>query len=199
MINPFLISNAHTRLDANLLANPRARNHVANSLNKHHTSTKSKMYLQLLAFWHNISIQISIVWNVGKQMLRDALGPAPISYYLLQDGRVLPTTIILPQTILTTSYVFDPHSSRLMLYGSDPAQRYRRLPTIAANFNHPSTGNVDISDWLGEIRAHPVPDLPIKQVLTLWSLTQNRFVPLSDGVQVSVTKNDGETDMITFE
>lgn len=132
-------------------------------------------------------------------MLRNALGPTPISYILLQDGRVLPTCIEIPQAVLTTSYVFDPASQRLTQHNSDPNQRHRRLPTIAASFNHPSTGNVDISDWLGEIRAYPVPDLPIKQILTLWSFTQNMYVPLSDGVQVSITKNDGETELITFD
>lgn len=85
------------------------------------------------------------------------------------------------------------------LSNTDPEVRHRRLHVIAANFSHADTGPVDISDWVGEIRAFPVPELPVKQLLTLWSLVHHQYVPLSGGAQVNVTKNDGETDLITLE
>jgi hypothetical protein len=174
-------------------------NPSANHLNKL-AITKSKMWLQLLAFWHQLTIATAIVWNAALTKIRTAVGPAPVEYYLLEDGRVLPSSIVLPVSTHSSTYLYNPHSHRLSLLSNiDPSARFRRLDTIALSFNHPSTGEVDISDWLGEVRAHPVPDLPVKQLLSLWSLAHHRYVPLSDGVQVSVTKNDGETDLITFE
>jgi hypothetical protein len=164
------------------------------------TESKSKMWLQLLAFWHQLMVYSTIVWNATLAKIRTAVGPAPVNYVLLEDGRVLPDSIQVPDEVRSSTYLYDSHSHRLsLLSNNDPAARFRRLHVIAASFNHQSTGEVDISDWLGEVRAHPVPDLPVKQLLTLWSLTHHRYVPLSEGVQVSLTKSDGETDLITFE
>lgn len=157
------------------------------------------MLLTLLAFWYQILNYLTFVWNVAKSQLRLALGPAPQNYYLLQEGRVLPTTIRLPHSELNNAYIYDTNTLRLYKNNTPQEMRFRRLPYIAASFNHVSTGLVDISDWLGEIRANPVPELPLKQLLTLWSLTHNQYVPLSNGVQVSITKNDGETELIIFD
>ena len=157
------------------------------------------MRLSILAFWHNITICLTRVWNVGKQRLRQALGPAPQQFLLLSDGRVLPDTMNLPESIMATVFIYDPLSLRIFQRSTPNTVRFRQLPYIAAGFNHPSTGEVDISDWVGEIRANPVPELSVKQLLTLWSYAHNRYVPLSDGVQVSITKNDGETDLITLD
>jgi hypothetical protein len=158
------------------------------------------MWLQLLAFWHNFMTLTTNVWNEGKQYLRSILGPAPQTYTLLQDGRVLPGVIALPESVRATSYLYVPETHRISaVENADPNARYRRLSYIAASFQHPSVGNVDISDWLGEIRAYPLPELSVKQLLTLWGLTQNMYVPLSGGVQVTITKSDGETDLIAFE
>jgi hypothetical protein len=157
------------------------------------------MLFTLLAFWHNVSVYLAGVWDETKTKLRSWLGPEPMNYYLLQDGRVLPSLINLPPSLAATTHLFNPRNHRMTALNSEPDARHRRLNVIAANFSHPDTGNIDISDWVGEIRAHPVPELSIRQLLSLWSLTHNRFVPFSGGTQVSVTKNDGETDLITLE
>jgi hypothetical protein len=157
------------------------------------------MLLTLLAFWHQTSTYLTFVWNVAKSQLRLALGPAPQNYYLLQDGRVLPTTIRLPDSELNNAFIYDPNTLRLYQNNTPQDVRFRRLPYLAASFDHVNTGLIDISDWLGEIRANPVPELPLKQLLTLWSLVHNQYVPLSNGVQINVTKNDGETDLIIFD
>ena len=162
--------------------------------------TKSKMWLQLLAFWHTTSVYLSNVWDVAKTKAREWLGPAPQYFYLLQDGRVLPSSVSLPNSLADSTHMYNPFTHKMtLLTNTDPDVRHRRLHVIAANFSHADTGNVDISDWVGEIRANPVPELPIRQLLTLWSLVHNRYVPFSGGVQVSITKNDGETDLITFD
>ena len=156
------------------------------------------MYLQLLAFWHAVTVWWQATLESAKAHIRTAVGPAPIRYTLLEDGRVLPATIELPMTVRNNAYVYDPATQRLS-QGATEGVRFRRLPTIALSLTHPSVGTLDLSDWVGDLRAHPVPELSAKQLLTLWSLAQNRYVPLSDGAQVILTKNDGETDLITFE
>ena len=157
------------------------------------------MLLTLLAFWHRLTNYLATVWDEAKQSMRVALGPAPQNFHLLSDGRVLPSSIPLPTLVLATAYVYDPNTLRISQQNAPPDARYRRLPYIAANFQHPITGEVDISDWLGEIRANPVPDLQPKQVLSLWALSHNRYVHLSDGAQATFTKSDGETDNVVFE
>jgi hypothetical protein len=158
------------------------------------------MWLQLLAFWHTTSIYLASVWDAAKTKARDWLGPAPQNFYLLQDGRVLPSSVPLPSTLTATTHLYDPRTHKMTaVTNTDPDARHRRLNIIAANFSHADTGPVDISDWVGEIRAFPVPELPVRQLLTLWALVHNQYVPLSGGAQVNVTKNDGETDLITLE
>ena len=150
------------------------------------------MILHLLALWYRLTNAATNVWNAGISYLRTCIGPAPASYYLLNDGRVIPASIALPQSLTSTTYLYNPHTNRLThLEHLNHDGRHRRLPIIAASFEHESTSLIDISEWIGEIRAHPTPEVNIKQLLTLWSLVHNRYVPLSDGVNISVTKNDG--------
>ena len=157
------------------------------------------MLLTLLAFWHRATIFMAHVWDTAKTQIRSWIGPEPQNYYLLQDGRVLPSSVALPASLNSTTHLYDPRSQRMTALNAEADARHRRLSIIAANFSHPDTGAVDISDWVGEIRAFPVPELPVRQLLTLWSLVHHRYVPLSGGVQVNVTKNDGESDLITLE
>jgi hypothetical protein len=158
------------------------------------------MFLQLLAFWHRLTLVFTAHLESWKHSVRTWIGPEPQRYSLLQDGRVLPATLQLPTEIQMSTFVYDPATHRIEgAVNADPAARYRRLPLIAGSLQHTSIGTIDISDWLGEIRAHPVPDLPIRQILTLWSLVHNQYFPLSDGAQATITKNDGETDLITFD
>lgn len=159
------------------------------------------MWIQLLAFWHTVTVYYEALKAQTQQKLREWLGPAPESFYLLVDGRVLPSSYVLPQSVLETSHTFDPRTQRIQPAAAqqEPEGRWRRLPFIAGSVSHPSIEPIDFSDWLGDIRANPVPELPVKQILTLWSAVHHRYVPLSGGVQVTVTRSDGETDMITYE
>jgi hypothetical protein len=54
-----------------------------------------------------------------------------------------------------------------------------------------STGTTDISEWVGEIRACPIPEfLTVKQILLLWSFVHETHLSLQD-VTVGVVKDDG--------
>ena len=158
------------------------------------------MIIYLLAFWHRLTLHLANVWNTGLNYVRQKLGPPSISFWLCDDGQVIPSTITLPPAAASNAYLFDPNNNRLTHFlhlGHDG--RHRSLNIIAANFEHPTIGRIDISDWIGEIRAHPTPDLHIRQLITLWSHVHNHYVPQNGGVSVCFTKNDGETQYVTFD
>lgn len=158
------------------------------------------MLLQLLAFWHRLTIFMNIVWRKGIAAIRKLIGPAPTNYYLLQDGRVLLDTTLLPQEIAAETYLYNPETQKITTVAApDPEGRFRRLNYLAASVTHHTIGNIDISEWLGEIRANPVPELNVKQIFLLWAAQHHRYMPLSNGVQFTITKSNGETDVITFE
>jgi hypothetical protein len=159
------------------------------------------MLLQLLAFLHRLTIYGQSVWNATKQKIREKIGPQPQAFYLLSDGQVIPSTVNISHTFQANTYVYNPDNYRITLAFSEtePNARFRRLPYIAGNIQHEGIGTIDISDWLGELRAHPIPDLHIKQLIVLWSLVHNQYVPFTNGLQVTITKNDGETDCVIFE
>jgi hypothetical protein len=158
------------------------------------------MWVQLLAFWHNFTVLTASIWEETKAKARTWLGPAPESFYLLTDGRVIPSSHAIPAEITPATFYYDPRTHRIAgAANREPEGRWRRLPYIAGNIRHRTIADIDISDWLGDIRANPVPDIPIKQLLILWSAVNHQYIPLSDGVQISITKSDGETDLITYE
>ena len=156
----------------------------------------------LLAFlsYLNVFYTHLVAWSeAAKSQLRTWLGPAPQNYYLLADGRVIPTTTQLPQQEITTAQLFEVQSNRLVP-ASNPIQqgRFRPIPFVSAVVNHPIYGATDLTDWIGELRANPVPNLRIQQLLHLYSLVHNVFVPIR-GVTVNVVKNTGEEEIIQIE
>lgn len=156
--------------------------------------------LQVLAWCERSSVVIQERWEVLKQALRHWLGPEPQQFYLLADGHVLPTTMEIPESLHATTYIFDPHTNHMVL-ASNPAPegRFRRLPYVALSVQDEIVGNIDLTEWIGELRANPVPsDMPVKQLLTVWSLVHNRYVPLSGGVRVDVVGADGEERVETL-
>lgn len=156
----------------------------------------------LLAFlsYLNVFYTHLVAWSeVAKSQLRTWLGPAPLNYYLLADGRVVPTSTQLPQQEVATANLFEVQSNRIVP-ASNPAPqgRFRPIPFVSAVVNHPVYGATDLTDWIGELRANPVPDLRIQQLLQLFSLVHNVFVPIR-GVTINVVKNDGEEDILHFD
>lgn len=122
------------------------------------------------------------------------MGHPEIDYYLLTDGRVIPTTIDIPDSIKDRTFLFKPQTKKIVQANDlEPEGRFRRLPCISLTVTHNSVGTIDISDWLGEIRANPVPPpIPIKQLLHLWSIVHHQYIPLCSGTVVHMTMNDGD-------
>lgn len=157
------------------------------------------MYMKLLAFYEQVYVFTKYYSEIGKYYARQWLGPAPQNYLLLADGQVLPSVTQLPSTVTASTHLYDSSTNRITCISNpSPEGRYRPLQYISMRIESEIVGNIDMSDWLGEIRANPVPNLSIKQILSLWSLTQNTYVPFDGKTSVFVTKNNGFDDTVIF-
>lgn len=158
------------------------------------------MLLAFLSFLNTVSIYLSNCADQAKNALRIWLGPAPQNYYLLADGRVIPASIPLPAQESQSAHLFEVQSNRISSAASpNPVGRFRPIPFVSATVDHSVYGITDLSDWIGELRANPVPqNLGILQLLQLYSVVHNVFVPIR-GVAINVVKNDGEEETIRID
>jgi hypothetical protein len=153
------------------------------------------MYLVLLAYLERFILFLTALWATTKSLLRTALGPAPTNYHLLADGRILPSSIAIPAAAADSTLLFDVQSNHITSMAHPvPEGRFRRLPYVSLRVEHDTVGAIDMSDWVGDLRANPVPSpesLGLKQLIQLWSHVHNRYVPLR-GARVVSTGSDGE-------
>jgi hypothetical protein len=146
------------------------------------------MWLSLLAFYERASSFIKYYVDTTKTYARYYLGPEPLNYYLFRDGRILPTSVAIPDGI--DCFVFDTKTMQITQRDNPtPNGRFRALPYLGI-----SVGTLDISDWLGEIRANPVYPFRPHQLLELWSLVHQTYVNLDLAVQV--IHSDGREEII---
>lgn len=138
-------------------------------------------------------------WELSKQYLRSWLGPEPMKLYILKDGSVLPSTLLLPTDMEDEAYIFCPNTNQITsLQNPTPEGRFRPLPYIGIQFNAVSN-SVDISDWLGEIRANPIPpNITVEQIVRVWMFVHNRYISLKN-TKAHIVKNDGTEEDFTFE
>jgi len=128
--------------------------------------------------------------------LRTFIGPEPQNYYLLADGRVTPTNVTLPRDILENAFLFNYRKNRLTKAGETLTEgRFKpAVPYLSVVIKQPLTTDIDLSEWVGELRANPVPEtLPLKQLVTLWSYINSRYVPLSYTLETINANGDYET------
>jgi hypothetical protein len=183
---------------ARIIVRPAAAVVDLNSTNL--SKNNQTMMLQGLAYYEQLSVLVKDYLSAAASYARKQLGPEPQSYYLLSDGQVLPTTTILPESVFKQAYVYDPHTLRITLASyTTPEGRFKRLPYIALQVCHPDTETIDMSDWLGEVRANPVPELDVKQLVVLWSYVHRQYVPIfSGGATIKSTNGDGEESSVTL-
>ena len=156
--------------------------------------------IEFVAWYERISVITQNIWETIKQETRTWLGPAPVQLVLLADGRILPATIQLPSAVQDTAFLFDATTNRIRKLGPDGVAegRFRRLPYVSLRVEHPSLGSIDLSDWVGGLRANPVPaSLSIQQLILLASLSLHRYIPIS-GATVHITNDEGEERVEEF-
>jgi len=146
--------------------------------------------LSAIAFYERVSVYLQELWEYTKGETRTWLGPAPVRLVLLADGRILPATVDLPASVQETAFFYDAGTHRIAKIGHPPEGRFRRLPYVSLRVEHPTEGTVDLSDWIGGLRANPVPTLPLTQLLLLASLSLHRYIPIA-GATLYTTDDEG--------
>lgn len=151
--------------------------------------------MQFLAFYERATTFVQGHWEIAKTHLRAWLGPEPQKWYLLADGRVLPSAVMLPPSVTATTYCFDPSTNRMTLNGATEG-RFRPMAYLSLAIEEEGVGITDISDWIGELRTNPAPvAIPVEQLITLWSLVHNQYVPMTH-IMIRYTKADGSEDTV---
>lgn len=125
-----------------------------------------------------------------KTYLRSWLGPVPCSYQILSDGRVLPSTLTLPLSLLETAYTYVPDSVILQQFNS--SARTRRLSWVAVEVE-----GTDLSDWIQSIRWSGTTEPSLPSLVTLWSLIHQQVFPLR--TVIKGTKNTAEEVQFPYE
>lgn len=152
-------------------------------------------YIQILAMAEQILTQVAPYWEYAKQEARNWLGPAPIRFFLMPDGRVLPSSIVLPDDAKEGVFVYDPFSKRITKLLGTEEGRFKQLPYLGIVLKM-QRDEIDISEWVGDIRAFPIPEcITAKQILTLWSSTQHKYISFVNA-NISIVKSDGTEETL---
>jgi hypothetical protein len=115
----------------------------------------------------------------------------------------LPATVQLPYEYEydseTNIFIFYSETKRIAnLKNTTMEGRFRPLEYLGIQINFPNE-SIDISDWLGELRVNPATlRLSLKQILMLWFLTQNRYVPVEKST-LHVVRADGTEEDIAWK
>jgi len=149
--------------------------------------------LEFIAWYERASQWIYQGVEYVKQETRALLGPGPTQHILLADGRILPATVSIPAAVQETAYLYDEQTNRISSMGPAPEGRFRRLPFVSLRVEHPVFGTTDLTEWIGAIRANPVPVLPIQQILHLASLNLGRYIPIQGATIHRVNDEGTET------
>jgi len=152
----------------------------------------TQLSIHCLIWYGRISLWCSSLTESFKQSIRQWVGPAPCSYHLLPDGRVLPSTIALPVSLQSTSYTYTPDSTILTTPLCDEI-RSQRFSWIAVEIEE-ETGRTDISDWIQSLRWKGRIQPSLHGVLLLWSFLNQRALAIRT---IHVVKNTGEEEHIT--
>jgi len=140
--------------------------------------------------YERITSYCSFLSKTCKTYLRSWLGPAPCSYRLLSDGRVIPSTVSLPLSLLETAYTYSLDSA--VLQQSNVTTRAKRLSWVAVELE-----GTDLSDWIQSLRWSGTTEPSLPTLVTLWSLIHQQVFPLR--TVIKGTKNTTEEVQIPYE
>lgn len=153
--------------------------------------------LSLLAAYNTLTVFLAQKQTIAASWLRGMLGPEPQHWILLQDGRITPAILPLPARIQESAYIYNIQTNHLTKMDGAVPGRHRPLSILALQIQHTDVGSIDISDWVGELRMFPQRDIPPRQLVELWGISQNRYVPIEDA-HVVVTRNDGTVETVAL-
>ena len=134
--------------------------------------------------WYGrITNYCSSIYEISLNKVRAWVGPLPQSYHVLTDGRVVPSTLILPSSLLGTHYEYIPEEH--VLRQSLSTARSRRISYIAVEVE-----GYDLSDWIQDLRWVGSAEPSLHSLVTLWGLIHQRV--FAYGSIVHATKNTAE-------
>lgn len=153
------------------------------------------MFVELLAAYYRATVFLNTWCEYTKGKIRTFVGPAPQNYYLCPNNRILPSTLHNVPTI-PSIYLYNAFTQKITtIENQAPVGRFRPLPILSLRLEHDEYGTIDMSDWITEIRANPIPACNVKQWIELWGLTQNKFVPI-DNIRIYIVYGDGREEML---
>jgi len=157
-----------------------------------------KMLISFLAYSNTILFYTTYFLKELKHAIVDFLGNNPTNYYLLEDGRVLPDSIQLPDYERVTAYMYNSNTNTISKANNlTPEGRFKPLPYLSITVQNDHVPRTDISDWVGEVRANPIPrNINVKQIIALWSLVNRRYTPTGEGLVIHVVDSDANETVI---
>ena len=153
--------------------------------------------ITFLAAYNTASVFFTQKGTEVASWLRRTLGPEPQNWILLEDGRVVSSSLTLPPHVRDSAYLFDVNTNHLTKMNATTPGRHRPISILALQIQHTDVGSIDISDWIGELRMFPQRDLSPRQLVELWGISQNQYVPIEDARAV-VTRNDGTIETVVL-
>jgi len=133
---------------------------------------KMQVGIFCLIWYGRITNYCSSLSDTCKTRLRAWLGPAPQSYQILRDGRVVPSTMAIPLSLTETAYQYTPGEE--LLQQSNSTARARRFSWIAVTF-----AGEDLSDWVQSLRWSGQEEPTLLSLITLWSMIHQRAFVLN--------------------
>jgi hypothetical protein len=132
---------------------------------------KMQVGLYCLIWYGRITNYCSSLSETCKTHLRAWLGPAPQSYQILRDGRVVPSTMAIPHILAETSYQYNPGEE--LLQQTNSTAQARRLSWIAVTVEEE-----DLSDWIQSLRWSGQEEPSLPALITLWAMIHHCVFPL---------------------
>jgi len=116
--------------------------------------------------------------NNAVNSLREWLGPAPQNFWLLDDGRVCPSSYVLPSYVARLAYLYDCTTQQILGSGSVHGRLRRASPYLSVVVLQPDQEALDLSDWINELKVSPTPATPfsLTQLIELWAAVHHKYV-----------------------
>lgn len=119
--------------------------------------------------------------------MRAALGPEPERVILLGNGDIVRSSF--RGADLSGAFVYDPALSQIRPLADVPGRK-RPAPFVAMTV-HSGTDVIDLTEWIGEVRAAPLPfPLTAPLLVDLWSHSYQTYIPSNATIRYTTREGD---------
>lgn len=133
------------------------------------------MLIDLAAGLERIYQRSLFVYEIGKQYLRNWLGPTPQDYILFENGDIVPIGMVRESAHDKTALLFSQKENRICSMHPEAEETFKRLPWISITYSGQHT-ITDLTDWISEIKCTSVRTPALKQIIHLGFLVQNEYL-----------------------